>query len=291
MSKIFLIPLLALVAIANGQHDWAYEASYGRFPPAEWSKKYPKCAGTRQSPIDIVDSAVKSDSSLKPIRFINYDLPLTGLTMLNDGHSIKVLVPSKYDLRISTPSLPTSYKLAQFHFHWPSEHTFNGQRFPLELHLVHANPKLTDAQTTTDQTGLVVVAILFDYRQGSYIGNTLKTMLSNTISITEENENVTLPGSLTLDDLLPQDTTSYIRYSGSLTTPVCAETVEFHILTNTMPIAQSHVSRFASLRHEYLLAANKPAEGNIDHNARPVQKLNGRTLRLLGDMGDLPSDL
>ena len=41
----------------------------------------------------------------------------------------------------------------QFHFHSPSEHTINGERFALELHLVHV-----DAET---QEPAAVLGILF----------------------------------------------------------------------------------------------------------------------------------
>ena len=30
-----------------------------------------------------------------------------------------------------------SFDLKQFHFHSPSEHTINGEHFPLEMHMVH----------------------------------------------------------------------------------------------------------------------------------------------------------
>ena len=33
----------------------------------------------------------------------------------------------------------SQYELKQFHFHAPSEHTFNGSYYDLELHLVHIN--------------------------------------------------------------------------------------------------------------------------------------------------------
>ena len=41
----------------------------------------------------------------------------------------------------------------QLHFHAPSEHTFNGKHYDLELHIVNAN---------TDKSQLSVLGILFD---------------------------------------------------------------------------------------------------------------------------------
>ena len=43
------------------------------------------------------------------------------------------------------------------HFHAPSEHTFNGKHYDLELHIVNSNP---------DKTALSVIAIYFDVKAG-----------------------------------------------------------------------------------------------------------------------------
>jgi len=32
-----------------------------------------------------------------------------------------------------------TYTVGQFHFHMPSEHTFDGYRYDMEMHVVHAN--------------------------------------------------------------------------------------------------------------------------------------------------------
>ena len=53
----------------------------------------------------------------------------------------------------------------------------------------------------------------------------------------------------------------YYRYPGSLTTPPCAETVEWLLLTTPITVAESDVAGFAKL---YPL------------NARPVQRDNRR---------------
>ena len=47
------------------------------------------------------------------------------------------------------------YNFDKMHWHSPSEHTINGQRFPVELHMVHAS----------DDGNVTVVAML--YRFGS----------------------------------------------------------------------------------------------------------------------------
>ena len=53
--------------------------------------------------------------------------------MVNNGHTIQVA----YDPGSSLEIEGTRYQLIQFHFHTPSEHTFEGKHAPAELHLVH----------------------------------------------------------------------------------------------------------------------------------------------------------
>jgi carbonic anhydrase len=65
---------------------------------------------------------------------------------LNNGHR-----SGNYQPGSSLTIDDRSFELKQFHFHAPSENTFNGKHFPLEGHLVHA-----------DKDGnLAVVAVMF----------------------------------------------------------------------------------------------------------------------------------
>ncbi len=48
---------------------------------------------------------------------------------------------------VEAGGLPSTFRLAQLHFHWGekatfgSEHLVDGRAFPLEMHLVHYNEK------------------------------------------------------------------------------------------------------------------------------------------------------
>jgi carbonic anhydrase len=50
-----------------------------------------------------------------------------------------------------------SFVPLQLHFHAPSEHTFNGKHYDLEMHIVNAN---------SDKSALSVIGILFDVKAG-----------------------------------------------------------------------------------------------------------------------------
>lgn len=71
---LLLIVYTDVVAGAEGEHHW--------------SKHYPYCGGTYQSPIDITSDLLRFDPTLGPIEVQNYNLsPNEQLTLGNNGHS------------------------------------------------------------------------------------------------------------------------------------------------------------------------------------------------------------
>ena len=66
-----------------------------------------------------------------------------------------------------------------------------------------------------------------------------------------------------IDDVLP--TTPLFRYSGSLTTPPCSESVKWHVA-----VSQEGVSKAEVYAYKFALETVQ--------NFRPVQALNGRTV-------------
>lgn len=66
-------------------------------------------------------------------------------------------------ITLSGASLPSVYILEQVHFHWSAEHTVDGQRDPLELHLVHFDEQYGNFNDAAQyENGIVVVAVLFE---------------------------------------------------------------------------------------------------------------------------------
>ncbi|KAI7728273.1 hypothetical protein M8C21_020915, partial [Ambrosia artemisiifolia] len=87
----------------NGPNHW------GEINP-EWSL----CNnGDMQSPIDLTHKRVMTTSKLGRL---DIDYKPANTTLINSGHDMA---------------------LNEAHWHTPTEHTINGQRFNLELHLVH----------------------------------------------------------------------------------------------------------------------------------------------------------
>lgn len=139
----------------------------------------------------------------------------------------------------------TEYVLKQCHWHSPSEHTINGKKFALELHMVHES-----------QDGkAAVVGILYTIgRPDSFLSSVSSTYKSHTISlfnyfskvytlnhfvfhqltdrlrlVAGTGENETIAGIVNPKEI-KIGSRKYYRYMGSLTTPPCTENVIWTIV-------------------------------------------------------------
>jgi len=64
---------------------------------------------------------------------------------------------------ISGANLQSEYIFEQMHFHWGAEHTVDGLRGPLELHLVHYDKQYANVSVAAQhENGIVVVSVLFE---------------------------------------------------------------------------------------------------------------------------------
>lgn len=151
----------------------------------------------------------------------------------------------------------------QLHFHAPSEHTFNGKHYDLELHIVNAN---------TDASQLSVIGIMFDVEDGGSQPNWFID------AVLQNGTNLNAPSKFnasTLDvkrfvDSIEQK--NMYHYDGSLTTPGCAEIVEWIVLEDLQNISPQQLATFTRKW------AGDYSFGRGNGNARVTQPLNGRTI-------------
>ncbi|KAG7516104.1 carbonic anhydrase 4-like [Solea senegalensis] len=278
MQRLLMFTLLAsslLWTVCTGA-DWCYQSQFTCDhqcnAPEKWSHANGNCAGTRQSPINVVTRKTVKDERLTPFKFSNYQEIFRG-TIKNNGHSVQVTVPDHRT--ISGGGLPDSYKAVQFHFHWGinggpgSEHTIDGEQYPMEVHIVHMKSHYTDLKRAlADEEG---VAVLGFFYEASNSGNRKYDPLINALrSIKTPNANTTLVSGISLAQLIPseQNMTNYYRYKGSLTTPDCSQAVIWTLFENPIPLSTDQLQAFAELKfHD-----GKPMVDTF----RPVQPLNGR---------------
>ncbi len=215
-----------------GAAEWDYSETSG---PDEWSdlsSDYATCGdGESQSPIDIVTSDVTTESSELSFNYNN-----DNFEVIDTGHALEFKVEGE------KPSLTyqgNEYELDQIHFHSVSEHTINGNHYPLEAHFVHH-------QVDNDEHNLVL-SVLFELGDENEI-------------IADKFDNVGSDYDFNPLDLIPNNS-AYYSYTGSLTTPPCTEGVSWIIFKDTQEISSEQLA-------EYNLS--------YDDDYRPTQDLNGR---------------
>ena len=218
---------------------WSYEGATG---PEHWGaldSGYAACAeGQRQSPVDITGTTQPHPDRLR------FSYTPSTLNLVNTGRTIQV----NYDPGSCLTIGSERYELLQFHFHSPSEHTFDGKTYDMEIHLVHRS---VDRQ-------LAVVAILMAVGEDNATIQTLWDNLPSRVGI-----NMAVRGVIiNVQAWIPPET-AYYAYTGSLTTPPCSEGVQWIILRTPMVVSAAQAQTFTAI---------------FPRSARPVQPLNDRVV-------------
>ena len=125
-----------------------------------------------------------------------------------------------------------------------------GERYPMVAHLVHKNA----------EGELAVVAVLLKEGARNPVVKTLWTDLPKE----KEKERVMEQVKINAASLLPKNH-KYYTFAGSLTTPPCSEGVTWFVLATPKAISKEQVARFGKIYRA---------------NARPVQPLNGRAVKV-----------
>eukprot|EP01022_Parablepharisma_sp_SALTPOND_P011085 TRINITY_DN145_c0_g1_i1.p1 TRINITY_DN145_c0_g1~~TRINITY_DN145_c0_g1_i1.p1 ORF type:complete len:287 (-),score=-5.62 TRINITY_DN145_c0_g1_i1:311-1078(-) len=121
------------------------------------------------------------------------------------------LGPMKFNIK----GTEFTYSGMQFHFHSPSEHTFQGKRYPLEMHIVHkmvAGPK-------DYQFDHAVIAVYFDDTddvESDFIAN---------LNPEKPGQPITKPVDVAA---FLKPLTKLYHYQGSFTTPPCGEVINWY---------------------------------------------------------------
>ena len=113
----------------------------------------------------------------------------------------------------------TGWTPLQFHFHTPSEHTFDGTSYDAEVHYVHS-------RTEGGTTKYLVIGVMFETAYGQP-GNTDFMGELDTGTRTEARTYSSINNVNFLNKIVSGE---FYHYEGSLTTPPCTERVNFFIL-------------------------------------------------------------
>lgn len=240
VCSLLVAALGPTAASAAGPH-WGYRGEHG---PAHWAEldgSFETCAkGAHQSPVDIRHAVPAALPALQ------FSYGRVAPSIVNNGHTIQVNVPAGQGLVIDGHR----YELLQFHFHTPSEERLQGRASAMVAHFVHR-----DAEGR-----LAVVAALIRPGRGNPGFESVLAHLPRQAGETLSVDSL----ELDLASLLPADL-GYYDFEGSLTTPPCSEGVRWMVLKQPVTVAPRAIAQFRAL-----YAAN----------ARPVQALNGRVVRV-----------
>ena len=231
---------------------WGYEADDG---PDTWSSMNPEwslCAeGVEQSPIDLATATEIELSGMEIDTPSEQEVTVLNqagvIDALDNGHTIQINTKSAERMTVGDET----YGLVQFHFHAPSEHTVDGEHFPMEMHFVHQ----------ADDGALAVVGVLIEE---SAQNPGIAPLWAQLTDAPGTETTVQIPAEFG-EHIFSGDPTGVYHYDGSLTTPPCSEGVRWYVRKTPTQFSKDQIAAFTSI---------------YDHNNRPVQALNERTLYL-----------
>ncbi|KAK2881251.1 hypothetical protein QQF64_008391 [Cirrhinus molitorella] len=282
--NVLCFSVLAILCRFASSSEWCYQSqvtctngSHTCVGPDDWKEVAETCGHSKQSPINIVTKQVVVDSRLTPVQFTGYQETINAV-ITNNGHTVQVKLPES--TKISGANLGANYKAQQLHLHWGkngepgSEHTIDGEKYPMELHIVHINEKYNSVdEAIKDSSGVAVLG--FFYEVSANANNKYDGIINSLKNITHPGTNVTLP-AVSLDMLiLPHNELErYFRYEGSLTTPGCSEAVVWTVFEKAIPLSKEQLSAFSNL----MFSDGTPMVNTF----RPVQPRHERTVNYSG---------
>lgn len=240
----------------------------GLIGPFNWAALEPEneaCkTGTNQSPINIDETIALATEA--PV----LDIPEQEAEFENLGTTLEVI------LNGTTSFAGSDFRLKQFHMHTPSEHRIGEEYFPLEIHMVH--------EGVADPSSLAVISVLFD------IASAGEESLDLISALGPEVAKIATPGTksplagLPFESLINHvQTTPLFTYTGSLTTPPCAEGLTFLITQQPMKI---DVDSFNTIKKAIKFNARYTQNTLGSDNLIAVAQLAGTAEQLIP--GDIP---
>lgn len=242
----------------ENEREFDYMENSGKGPKhwGDLKKEWESCKrGGMQSPVDLSDQRVKM---VRKTGEMQRTYNRCHATLKNRGHDISL--QWGHDEAGSIKVNSTDYFLQQGHWHSPSEHTLNGRRYALELHLVHVSPD------PNVKNNITVLGALYKFGEpDAFLSKLISNVSSMGDQVHQKDMGVVDPSEIKLGGR------KYYRYVGSLTVPPCTEGVIWSINKKIRTVSRDQVTALKIAVHDYAVT-----------NARPTQPLHGRQVELYG---------
>ena len=159
---------------------------------------------------------------------------------------------------VSGSDFSSFFQIENIHFHWGyndfqgSEHRLNGQKMPMEMHVVHASDEIKN---------YVVTGFFFQISKED--NKNLEPLLS-TIDKLKSKKSTDIEFNIFSIYPSVESLKKYYRYSGGLTTPPCSELVTWNLFKTPINISSKQIKRIRDI--------------GPFHNFRSIQPLNDRII-------------
>ncbi|KAG4996235.1 Alpha carbonic anhydrase 7 [Glycine soja] len=186
--RVFLPNLIILVTILlhstwinaqevedESEFDYIKGSEKGPSHWGELKKEWETCkSGKMQSPIDLSSHRVRVVPKLGELK--KYYKPQNA-TVKNRGHDIEL----KWEGDAGSININgTEFFLHQCHWHSPSEHTINGRRYDLELHMVHESKRING------KGKIAVVGLFYKIGRPDSVLNKIRTVSRAQVNLLRE---------------------------------------------------------------------------------------------------------